>query len=125
MMNELLEKLQESPPQSEEELEQILGETGYDLVPTEPTAPEGDDMGGDDMGDMSEKDEDEEESEGEDEEMEMKEEDEELPPPPMKMPGKGAPTRVELSVMRLGAAKKALDGKGKGKKKNMKGGMYG
>jgi hypothetical protein len=40
------------------------------------------------------------------------------------MPGKGAPTRVELSVMRLGAAKKALDGKGK-KKKNMKGGMYG
>ena len=98
MMNELLEKLQESPPQSEEELEQLLGETGYDLVPTEPMAPEGD-------------------------EMEMKEEDEELPPPPMKMPGKGAPTRVELSVMRLGAAKKALDGKGK--KKNMKGGMYG
>ena len=120
MMNELLEKLQESPPKSEEELEQILGETGYDLVPTEPTAPEGDDMGGDDMGDMSEKD----EEKGEDEEMEMKEEDEELPPPPMKMPGKGAPTRVELSVMRLGAAKKALDGKGK-KKKNMKGGMYG
>jgi len=123
MMNELLEKLQESPPQSEEELEQLLGETGYDLVPTEPTAPEGDDMGGDDMGDMSAKDEDADEEKGEDEEMEMKEEDEELPPPPMKMPGKGAPTRVELSVMRLGAAKKALDGKGK--KKNMKGGMYG
>ena len=122
MMNELLEKLQESPPQSEEELEQLLGETGYDLVPTEPTAPEGDDMG-DDMGDMSEKDEDEDEEKGEDEEMEMKEADEALPPPPMKMPGKGAPTRVELSVMRLGAAKKALDGKGK--KKNMKGGMYG
>jgi hypothetical protein len=112
MMNELLEKLQESPPQSEEELEQLLGETGYDLVPTEPTAPEGDDMG-----DMSAKD--------EDEEMEMKEEDEELPPPPMKMPGKGAPTRVELSIKRYNAAKNALDGEGKGKKKNMKGGMYG
>ena len=40
----------------------------------------------------------------------------------MKMPGKGAPTRVELSVMRLGAAKKALD---KGKKNKKKGGMYG
>ena len=103
MMKQLLEKLQESPPKSEEELEQLLGETGYDLVPTEPMAPEGE---GDD----------------EEEEVEVEEEVEQLPLP-MKMPGKEAPTRVELSVMRLGAAKKALDGKGK--KKNMKGGMYG
>lgn len=120
MMKQLLEKLQESPPQSEEELEQLLGETGYDLVPTEPAAPEGegDDMGAaDDMGDMTE-----EKGDDEEEEVEVEEEVEELPLP-MKMPGKEAPTRVELSVMRLGAAKKALDGKGK--KKNMKGGMYG
>lgn len=123
MMKQLLEKLQESPPKSEEELEQLLGETGYDLVPTEPMAPEGegDDMGAaDDMGDMTE-----EKGDDEEEEVEVEEEVEELPPPPMKMPGKGAPTRVELSIKRYNAAKNALDGEGKGKKKNMKGGMYG
>jgi len=122
MMNELLDKLKSDPPQNEEELTQLLGETGYDLVPTEPMAAEGDDMGDDmggpDMGDMSE-----EKGDDEKEEMDMEEEEADMPPP-MKMPGKGAPTRVELSVMRLGAAKKALD-KGKKNKKMMKGGMYG
>jgi hypothetical protein len=34
-MQELLDKLQESPPQTEEELQQILSDTGYDIVPTE------------------------------------------------------------------------------------------
>ena len=119
MMTQLLDKLKSDPPQTEEELEQLLGETGYDLVPTEPTSPEGEDMDAAGMGDMAE----EEPPEGEEmvEEESMEEEEEEMPLP-MKMPGKGAPTRVELSVMRLGAAKKALD---KGKKNKKKGGMYG
>tara|TARA_Y100001937_G_scaffold87809_1_gene118825 strand:+ start:364 stop:738 length:375 start_codon:yes stop_codon:yes gene_type:complete len=124
MMNELLDKLKSDPPQNEEELTQLLGETGYDLVPTEPMAAKGGDMGDDmddsDMGDMSEKKGDDKEEEMD---MDMEEEEADMPPP-MKMPGKGAPTRVELSVMRLGAAKKALD-KGKKNKKMMKGGMYG
>ena len=70
------------------------------------------------MGDMAE----EEPPEGEEMVEEESLEEEEEMPSPMKMPGKGAPTRVELSVMRLGAAKKALD---KGKKNKKKGGMYG
>ena len=34
LMQELLDKLQESPPQTEEELQQVLADTGYDIVPT-------------------------------------------------------------------------------------------
>ncbi len=40
MIEDLLVKLQESPPQSEEELTGLLNETGYDLVPVQPSMDE-------------------------------------------------------------------------------------
>ena len=36
MMEDLLAKLKESPPETEEELRAMLSETGYDLVMTQP-----------------------------------------------------------------------------------------
>ena len=42
MMKELLEDLQDSPPQNEEELREILAETGYDLIMTEPSGEDDD-----------------------------------------------------------------------------------
>ena len=36
MMTELLEKIQENPPQDEQGLRELLDETGYDLVMKEP-----------------------------------------------------------------------------------------
>ena len=117
MMTQLLDKLKSDPPQTEEELEQLLGETGYDLVPTEPTSPEGEDMDAAGMGDMAE----EEPPEGEEMVEEESMEEEADMPPPMKMPGK-ALTRIEFSMKRQNAAKRALD---EDKKNKKKGGMYG
>ena len=117
MMTQLLDKLKSDPPQTEEELEQLLGETGYDLVPTEPTSPEGEDMDAAGMGDMAK----EEPPEGEEMVEEESMEEEEEMPPPMKMPGK-ALTRIEFSMKRQNAAKRALD---EDKKNKKKGGMYG
>ena len=36
LMQKLLAQIQENPPQTEAELEEMLGETGYDLVMKEP-----------------------------------------------------------------------------------------
>ena len=46
LMQDLLERLQESPPETEEELRGILDETGYDLIMKEPS-PEEEEMAGD------------------------------------------------------------------------------
>jgi hypothetical protein len=40
MMTELLEKIQESPPQDEQALRELLDETGYDLVMKQPDGEE-------------------------------------------------------------------------------------
>ena len=40
LMQDLLDKLQESPPQTEEDLRGILDETGYDLIMKEPSPEE-------------------------------------------------------------------------------------
>lgn len=40
MIEDLLTTLQESPPQSEEELMGLLKQTGYDLIPVEPSMDE-------------------------------------------------------------------------------------
>lgn len=37
MINDLIEQLNENPPQNEQELEAMLGETGYSLTTVEPT----------------------------------------------------------------------------------------
>jgi len=44
MMNDLLAKLQDSPPSTEQELEMLLDETGYDLVMKEPSMEAEEDM---------------------------------------------------------------------------------
>ena len=44
LMNDLLEKLQDAPPSTEQELRDILQETGYDLVMVEPTLDEPQEM---------------------------------------------------------------------------------
>ena len=122
VMEQLLAGLQENPPQTEEELRQLLSETGYDLVPTEP--------GGEEEG-IEEEGLEVEEPGGMEEEVEAAEEG---PPSPvdamkdlMDMGGGEPKTQgMKMTVMRLGAAKKALD-KDKKKRKSGEdeGGMYG
>ena len=120
VMEQLLGSLQDNPPQSEEELRQLLSETGYDLIPTEP--------GGEEEG-LEEEGLEVEEPGGMEEEVEAAEEGPPSPVDAMKDlmdMGGGEPKTpgMKMTVMRLGAAKKALD---KDKKKNSEdeGGMYG
>tara|TARA_R110000765_G_scaffold426164_1_gene540971 strand:- start:1695 stop:2063 length:369 start_codon:yes stop_codon:yes gene_type:complete len=120
VMEQLLGSLQDNPPQSEEELRQLLSETGYDLIPTEP--------GGEEEG-LEEEGLEVEEPGGMEEEVEAAEEGPPSPVDAMKDlmdMGGGEPKSqgMKMTVMRLGAAKKALD---KDKKKNSEdeGGMYG
>tara|TARA_R110002020_G_scaffold222665_1_gene431594 strand:+ start:1774 stop:2145 length:372 start_codon:yes stop_codon:yes gene_type:complete len=123
MMQDLLTNLQDNPPQTEEELKQVLSETGYDLVPVQPG------MGEEEEG-FEEEGLEVEEPGGMEEEVEAAEEGPASPVDAMKdlmdMGGGEPKTQgMKMTVMRLGAAKKALD---KGKKKNSdedKGGMYG
>ena len=121
VMEQLLASLQESPPQSEEELRQLLSDTGYDLVATEP--------GGEEEG-IEEEGLEVEEPGGMEEEVEAAEEGPPSPVDAMKDlmdMGGGEPKTpgMKMTVMRLGAAKKAL-GKDKKKKSDEdEGGMYG
>jgi len=122
VMEQLLAGLQENPPQSEEELRQLLSETGYDLIPTEP--------GGEEEG-IEEEGLEVEEPGGMEEEVEAAEESPASPVDAMKdlmdMGGGEPKTQgMKMTVMRLGAAKKALD-KDKKKRKSGEdeGGMYG
>ena len=122
VMEQLLAGLQENPPQSEEELRQLLSDTGYDLVPTQPGM--GEEEGVEEEGLEVE------EPGGMEEEVEAAEEGPASPVDAMKdlmdMGGGEPKTQgMKMTVMRLGAAKKALD---KGKKKKSaedEGGMYG
>ena len=122
VMEQLLAGLQENPPQSEEELRQLLSETGDDLIPTEP--------GGEEEG-IEEEGLEVEEPGGMEEEVEAAEESPASPVDAMKdlmdMGGGEPKTQgMKMTVMRLGAAKKALD-KDKKKRKSGEdeGGMYG
>lgn len=122
VMEQLLAGLQENPPQSEEELRQLLSETGYDLVPTQPG------MGEEEEG-IEEEGLEVEEPGGMEEEVEAAEEGPASPVDAMKdlmdMGGGEPKTQgMKMTVMRLGAAKKALN-KGKKKKSEDEGGMYG
>jgi len=116
MIQELLTKLQESPPQTEEELTSLLDETGYELTMKEP--------GGEEVVPPEEEMPPEEEEmppEGE-EEVAIKEETSEgpegmlgalkdlLPAPGPDMSPKG------MSILRMKVSKKALDKGSKGKK---------
>ena len=127
VMEQLLASLQENPPQTEEELRQLLSETGYDLVTVQP----GEEEGLEEEGLEEEEGIEVEEPGGMEEEVEAAEEG---PPSPvdamkdlMDMGGGEPKTQgMKMTVMRLGAARKALD-KGKKKRKSGEdeGGMYG
>jgi len=110
MIQELLAGLQENPPQTEADLEQLLADTGYDLVPVQGVESEADAMG-----DMAE-------DSGEAvEEEEVVEEDEaptdEGPLDAMADMMGGAPQTpgMKMNVLRMKVSKKALDGERKGK----------
>jgi len=106
MIEELLTNLNENPPSSPEELEAMLAETGYEIVPAQ--------------GDMME------EEMGMEPDMPMEEEvlmeapedmgpeeammEEEMPMPPIEMLMGEAPSRRDMSNRTRSAARKALMG---------------
>jgi len=107
LMQELLDKLQESPPQTEEELQQVLADTGYDIVPT---------AGGEEGEELPEEggeEEEGEESPGE-EIMDALDEGAEKSSPF----GMGPPPKtvgMQMTILRKKAAKNAIGGKKKKK----------
>tara|TARA_R100001510_G_scaffold19527_1_gene17041 strand:- start:33913 stop:34308 length:396 start_codon:yes stop_codon:yes gene_type:complete len=131
MMKELLEDLQDSPPQNEEELREILAETGYDLIMTEPSGEDDDQedekageesmemMGDEEMDDMEEEEEDEKkmakDKDPDDADMEMDIMKEMMPMSSMMGPPKAMTPRMVMAIRTKKAAKKALDPK-RGKK---------
>ena len=110
MMDDLITKLNETPPQNEAELEAMLGETGYALTALEPTMAE--EEAEDDMGMMAEDEEIEaeedmgpmEEGEGEMEMSIM----EEMGPIAAMMGGAPPNPRMAMKKKTHDAAKKAL-----------------
>ena len=107
LMQELLDKLQESPPQTEEELQQVLADTGYDIVPTAGGEE------GEEEGPLEEGEEEGEESPGEEIMDALDEGAEESSPfgmgPPPKTVG------MQMTILRKKAAKNAIGGKKKKK----------
>jgi len=109
-MNDLLTQLQESPPQTEQELEQLLDDTGYDLVMKEPIPGQDSEEYAEDMGPEEEG---LEEEEVEEEEGEMGMEDpadlmQSLMPPGMGAPHSNESPRMKVRRMTMVAAHKAL-----------------
>ena len=130
MMNELLADLKENPPQTEEELRELLSETGYDLIMTQPSDEEdeyedeeaGEEsmemMGDEEMDDMEEEEDEEEMAEDEgpdDANMEMDIMKEMMPMASMMGPPKAMNPRMVMAIRTKKAAKKALRPK-RGKK---------
>ena len=106
-MQELLDKLQESPPQTEEELRQTLSDTNYDIVPT---------AGGEEGEEPSEGEElpeDGEESPGEEIMDALNEGAEESSPFGMEPPPKTV--GMQMTILRKKAAKNAIGGEKKKK----------
>lgn len=124
MMDELLTRLQDSPPQTKDDLMDVLSDTGYDLVPS----PEGPEMAGDEgpeegmADDMAMDDEMAAEDEG------MAEDDAMMEAGPLGMPSlpggdmgedrvsEDKNPRMKMKMLVMKAAGNALKGKGKGRK---------
>ena len=112
MMDELLENLQTSPPQTADELESMLDESGYELLPKEP----GTDVPGEEVEEEVEEEEEEEAPEdrgpedragGEaDEGIDMLRE---MAGAPVGAGGGGMSPRMKLRVTTIKAAKNAVD----------------
>ena len=123
LMDKLLDALKDTPPDTEEDLRQILSDTGYDIIPTEPggEGEEPDGEGGEEEGPPVFGEEEEEESvETDEEEPEEEGAAKEGMPSPLDALMGGAPEPktqgMKLSIMRMGAAKTARN-KGKTGKK--------
>ena len=119
MMDELLEKLQASPPQNADQLESLLDETGYELLSKEPgtDVPGEEEEAPEDMGpeDEPKEDVDEDDKAGEDDAeggMDMLRE---MAGAPVKMGNDDMSPRMKLRVTTIKAAKNAVD---KDKKKS-------
>lgn len=123
MMTELLEKIQENPPQDEQGLRELLDETGYDLVMKEPGGDEeaseeyAEDKGPEEGAGQEEEAEEEADEEalegGEDKAMDFLSK---IMPPgisPKPMPGENP--RIKVRRMTVIAANKAMKGKKKGR----------
>ena len=126
MMEDLLSRLQESPPQTEEDLMGMLSDTGYDLVPSAG----GPEMMGDEGPEEGMADEemamDDEETVGEEEG--MAEEDAMMGGDPLGLPSlpgddmgedrvsEDKNPRMKMKMLVMKAAGNAIKGKGKGRK---------
>lgn len=117
MMEDLLSRLQESPPQTEDDLMGMLADTGYDIVPSEEGAEMMGDEGPEDV--MEEDVMADEGGEEMGEEAEMGGDPMGLPPLPGMMedrPSEDANPRMKMKMLVMNAAGKALKGE-KGKRK--------
>lgn len=120
MMTELLEAIQESPPQDEQGLRELLDKTGYDLVMKEPG---GEEEVSEEADEYAEDKGPEEESEdvGEEEALEGGEDkamsflSKMMPPGISPEPTPGENPRVKVRRMTVIAANKAMKGKKKGR----------
>jgi hypothetical protein len=111
-MNDLLTRIQESPPQTEMDLRQLLDETGYDIVMKEPMSEEpmlDDPMAEDPMAEEMPEDmgpeEEVVEEEGEDGAMDLMQS---LMPPGMGQPHANENPRMKVRRMTMVAAHKAM-----------------
>ena len=126
MMEELLTRLQESPPQTEADLMDVLAATGYDIVPSEEGPELPGDEGPEDVAADEEMAMDDEVAAEEDEG--MAEEDEIMEAGPLGMPplpgddmgedrvSEDKNPRMKMKMLVMKAAGNALKGKGKGRK---------
>ena len=116
MMNDLLEKLQDDPPSTEQELMAVLSETGYDLTMKEPSMADEEEEEGEMemMGEEEEEEEEEEEDMGPMDEPEGGAMEMEIIKEMMPMGGimagapEGANPRMMMQARTRKAAKKAL-----------------
>lgn len=114
LMNDLLTRLQEDPPQTEMDLRAILDDTGYDLVVKEPGSEGEYPTEGSEEEEAAEDEAKEEEGEAEgssDDPMAMMEE---LMPPGMAPPSENENPRMKVRRMTMVAARKALPKDDKG-----------
>ncbi|QDP63027.1 MAG: hypothetical protein GOVbin1923_20 [Prokaryotic dsDNA virus sp.] len=120
MMEKLIDTLKENPPDTPEELEQVLKATGYDLVPTQPEGELPDEDAPEPMTDEGPMDEEvvSEEPEESPDDMgpdDAPDEEADILQDMMPMAAAGAPMnpRMKLRVTTIKAAKNAMPKKGK------------
>ena len=116
MMEKLIDTLKENPPDTPEELEQLLSSTGYDLVPAQPEAGMDEESPAEEAPVEEEPVEEEVvEEEGEEAPEDMGPDEADIMEDMMPMAAAGAPMnpRMKLRVTTIKAAKNAMPKKGK------------